>query len=777
MTRPEDYTYDYLVFDIETDGFYDDCTVVHSLCVAHPGTNKRWSFTDHEWGDKAGSIADGLELLKLGRILVGHNIVKYDLPVLRKLCGFSLGKYQEAMDTLILSKLIYTDLNPWDKRLMNAGTLPGRRFGSHALEAWGYRLNCMKGEYTDLPIHWERALLKWGAILVKEGCKVLTKASEFAGNDWEEVLKKACQVLKVDVEPFAEWLPEMQEYCDQDVEVTLLLWDHLKDKPVSQQALLLEHNAYRVCEHMERAGFLFDIAKAEELQAQLMTERLALKQQLIASFGSWWAPTDGFDDSTKLPNVRTPAKTMDKKLVGFPNITERRFSEKTGKELKPYVGPPKITYTEGCPFTPVEYVTFSPSSRDDIANRLKAKYQWTPTSFTKTGKPVIDDTTLKGLADQYEECALLARYFMLEKRLGQLAEGRQAWLKMERDGFIRGTYQPNGAVTGRATHSYPNIAQVPAADEKVPYGPEFRSLFGVPEGWTLLGSDLSGLELRCLGHFMARYDGGAYLEELLAGDIHWTNVLALGLVPPGTEKDEHDPWHMTARNKIAKTFIYAFLYGAGDEKIGRVYTEHRPLTDEEVAQYSNDRKVLWMLNKQGRKATRREVAGIAYGRMLKERFLEATPAIKLLREAIDGTLVERQNSPTYRRMFLNGLDGRELHVRARHAALNTLLQSAGALLCKKWLHLTFDALVSSGLKPGFLAKDGTWWALDGTEADFVFCAWVHDEIAVGCRTPEIAEKVAAYSKSKALKAGEYFNFRAPIEAGDVKLGKTWAETH
>jgi DNA polymerase I len=225
----------------------------------------------------------------------------------------------------------------------------------------------------------------------------------------------------------------------------------------------------------------------------------------------------------------------------------------------------------------------------------------------------------------------------------------------------------------------------------------------VPRGWLLVGADASGLELRCLAHFMAKWDGGKYANVLLDGDIHTENQHAAGL---------------QTRNQ-AKTFIYAFLYGAGDAKIGSV------------------------------------VGGDAgEGRRLKNKFLRSLPALGRLVDAVQ---------EASKRGYLTGLDGRRLHVRSSHAALNTLLQSAGALICKKWLLILEETLQKAGLKNGF-------------DGDYAFCAWVHDEVQIACRNETIAKQVAHHAVSAVALAGDAFNFRCGL-AGESKIGANWSETH
>lgn len=301
---------------------------------------------------------------------------------------------------------------------------------------------------------------------------------------------------------------------------------------------------------------------------------------------------------------------------------------------------------------------------------------------------------------------------MITKRLGQLIDGKYGWLKcVKEDGRIHGSVNSCGAVTGRATHAAPNVAQVPSIGS--PYGKECRSLFTVPEEWYQAGVDASGLELRCLAHFMYPYDNGAYAHEILNGDIHTANQLAAGL---------------PERNQ-AKTFIYAFLYGAGDAKIGKIV--HGDAKD---------------------------------GKRLKREFLSKTPAIADLKAAITNALVAeefRGRVIRWKRRYLKGLDGRPLHVRSIHSALNLLLQSAGALICKKWIILLEENLIAQGLDHG---------------KDFQYMAWVHDEVQIACRTKEIAETVVKVAQDSMRQAQDFFGFRVQLDT-EGKIGKNWCDCH
>ena len=777
-------------FDVEADNFLEDITVIHSLVIYDFETEEYWSFADQP-GYRP--IKEGLKLLQEADVIMGHNITMYDVPALKKVYP-DWDFDGELLDTMIVGQLLYTDLKGEDMPLLQQNKLPGKFFGSHGLEAWGFRLGNFKQEYKELDIHYLRAVEKAGITITglhvgnmsRHSATVASTA--FEGETKAEVARAiVAAVDDVDIAPFAEWIPEMQDYCVQDVVVTVDLWEKkLKGQPIAQRAFELEHDASRVCSTIEQCGFAFKKDDAEELYRTLLEERMKLSPVLAEAFGSWWAPNKSSVAPNGLVTVKKTRYVKAKNGDGefFPDIRIKRYGKK-GQRLKDYVGPPKIRYLEGAQYTKIKRIDFSPTSRDHIADRLITKYDWTPTKFTPGGKPQVDEKTLKGL--DYPEAKLLRRYFMLEKRISQLAEGNKAWLKFERDGFVKGSYFVNGTVTGRAAHSNPNIGQVPAADEKVPYGKQCRRLFGAPRGWSIVGTDFSGLELRCLGHFMAKWDQGAYISLILDGDIHWTNAVALNLVPHGTEyqgdefldrdkkvpNPDYDPWHNTARNKIAKTFIYALLYGAGDEKLGRIYTAHRPLTDKEIQRYSKDGRIKKMLERRNIKHTPRMVATIKMGQILRDRFMGNLPAFKSLIGAVKGQVKKRKASQG--RMYLNGLDGRELHVRSDHSALNTLLQSAGAILCKDWLVKTYDALIAKGLKPAFETKDGKFVTRTGEEADFAFLAWVHDEIQIGVKEG-LEEVVGQIAQREAKKTGRSFDFRAITEA-DYKIGKDWSETH
>lgn len=461
------------------------------------------------------------------------------------------------------------------------------------------------------------------------------------------------------LDPWEKWSQEMDDYCVQDIRVTCKLWDKLKAQGFSEESIRLEHDVAPILARQKAHGFLFDKEKARVLEGRLAARRAELVDQLHVVFPPWEVKA----------GVLIPKR--DNKAKG---------------------------YVKGVPFQKTKIVTFNPGSRQHIADRLTKLYGWKPKEFTDSGQPKVDETTLLGL--NYPEAPLLIEFLTVEKRLGQLSEGKQAWFKsVKEDGRIHGSVTQNGAVTGRMTHSSPNMAQVPSSGS--PYGPECRELFCVSKGKKQVGADASGLELRCLAHFMGRWDHGDYAKVILEGDVHTTNQCAAGL---------------STRNQ-AKTFIYAFLYGAGDEKIGSIVGK-------------------------GKKA----------GAELKAKFLAGLPALDKLIQAIKKAVREKG--------YLIGLDGRKLHVRSDHAALNTLLQSAGAIVMKKALVLLDKRLQEMGLVPGI---------------DYEFVANIHDEFQMEV-SEEHADAVGAAATDAIFCAGEHFGFRCPL-AGEYKTGNNWHDTH
>lgn len=344
-----------------------------------------------------------------------------------------------------------------------------------------------------------------------------------------------------------------------------------------------------------------------------------------------------------------------------------------------------------------ELVVFNPASRQQIAEKLIA-LGWRPKKFTEptashpNGQAIVDESTLQGL--KWPLAQFVAEYMMLGKRIAQI----ESWLEVVgADGRVHGRVITNGAVTGRMTHMKPNMAQIPNSGS--PYGPECRQCWTVEEGNVLVGCDASGLELRMLAHYMK---DETYVKTVTEGsskdgtDVHTVNQKAAGL----QTRDQ------------AKTFIYGWLYGAGAAKVGQI------------------------------------VGGSAKdGQRLIDSFLKGTPAIKRLRDKV---------SVYASKGYVPGLDGRKIWVRSEHAALNSLLQGAGAIVMKKALCL-LDATI----------RKNNW--------DARFVANVHDEFQIECKA-DIADLVGQAGKQAIIDAGLAYNLRCPLD-GEYKVGRTWRDTH
>jgi DNA polymerase I-like protein with 3'-5' exonuclease and polymerase domains len=437
---------------------------------------------------------------------------------------------------------------------------------------------------------------------------------------------------------------EMVNYCVQDCKANAELYRwliyQLGAKGFSEQSILLEHEVCWITSKQERNGFQFDEDGAFSLYNSTVKRMDELEAELQAT---------------------------------FPPIIHKRVSEKTGKQLKDRVE------------------VFNPGARQQVAARLSSLgVKWSET--TPTGKPKVSETTLKEAGTP--EAMLVLEYITEQKKLGLL----KAWLNaVGDDGRIHGRVLSNGAVTGRMTHTSPNLAQVPS-------DPACRSLFKVRDGYKLVGCDASGLELRMLAHYM---QDEAYVETILNGDIHTANMEAAGL----TNRDQ------------AKTFIYAFLYGAGDAKIGSIVG-----------------------------------GGAAQGKALKRKFLASLPALARLIKKLEH-ITAKATTTDYKGEKITSvpaLDGRRVWIRHEHATLNSLLQNAGAVVMK-------EALVIA---------DG--WLRDA-DLDYQFVANVHDEWQVEV-LEQHADRAGQILQDAIQAAGTTLDMRCPLD-GEYHVGNNWAETH
>ena len=602
-------------FDIETDGL--DATKVHCICAMLD--NDEPTVYNFIGGEANGLFRKWLASESVDT-LVGHNIIGFDVPVLRRITGMDWSF--NLRDTLVLSRLHNPSLE-----------------GGHSLRAWGERL----GKYKD----------------------------DYQGG-WEE------------------YSQEMLSYCQQDVRVTKNLYQHLSNQ--DDEAIGIEHQTANIIKQQTDNGMILNEERAYELLSEMKEKVLDIEDEVHERFKPLPLWIDLVHPKDKMKNKDgTISKRYQAQLDKGAHFYDELDAE----------GDPAIASCEvkQCAWGYFEYPDFNLGSRQQIAKYLQ-HFGWKPKKFTDKGSIIVDEKILKSV--RIPEAQLIVDYLTITKRVAMV----KSWVEAinEDTGRIHGNVNSCGAVTGRMTHSKPNCAQVPATrhDKKTGevlwgfaggYGADCRDLWTVPKGYKLVGCDASGLELRMLAHYM---NDDKYTNEILTGDIHTANQKSAGL----QTRDQ------------AKTFIYAFLYGAGDAKIGEV---------------SN--------------------GGAKHGRMLKKNFLDNTPALKLLREKV---------TQSSEKGWVTGLDGRKLHIRSQHSALNTLLQSAGAVIMKKALVL-LDTYATQ------------------YKIDYKFVLNVHDEFQCEVRNDQ-ADFFGGLAVGAIVQAGKSFNLNCPLD-GEYKVGETWQQTH
>ena len=429
--------------------------------------------------------------------------------------------------------------------------------------------------------------------------------------------------------------------------------------------VMLEMRMAEIMSEQEASGFRFDVEAAERVRAELQEEADNIQAEIAKRY------------------IYVPGKV---------------YTPKRANKTKGYVA--------GAPMT--KLLEFNPTSRQHIAWALQNFRQARFTKVTDTGKPKVDEATLSEMRDValqqgntllQEECDMFIRLLTLQKWMGQLSEGANSWFNtIEEDGCIHHSCTL-ATQTGRNAHRGPNLGQVVSA-------PWARQLFVPHPGMIMVGADLEGLELRCLGHYLSAYDEGSFADVVLNGDIHQQNADRVGCT-----------------RKEVKTITYAFIYGAGDAKLG--HSLNPALSDAQKKQLGQD---------------------------LRRKFLDAIPGLEPLINAVK--LKVRSHGR------LRGLDGRPIFCRAEHAALNYLLQSAGAIISKRWVVVAQDMFDSAGLT---------------YNVDYTRCAYVHDEQQLSV-VPQEVDRIKLLLENSAPEAGRYYNFRVPITAS-ADHGDTWASTH
>tara|TARA_R100001530_G_scaffold90636_1_gene62974 strand:+ start:3036 stop:4910 length:1875 start_codon:yes stop_codon:yes gene_type:complete len=601
------------VFDIETNALkIDDITKIHCCVVGTPCGHTVLHTDPEKW----------LPILENCEILVGHNIIQYDIPAIQKLYPNFKPKGR-LIDTLICSRMFWPDILDIDFK-HKWETMPIQLYGRHSLEAYGHRMKKHK-KHADL-------------------------------------------------EDFSKLTKELAERCVCDVEVTATLWRRLQPKvDANPDAINLEMRFATLISKQEQSGFHFDVKGALELEAHCVSQ----------------------------------LNTLDERLrQRFPFIDGGLFTPKRNDKSRGYVASSPM-----CRLTPL-----NPNSRDHIAWALKNHLNWKAEVFTETGKPKIDEKILKKIPGAEDFVSSLT----FQKRLSQLSTGKGAWLKLVgKDNRIHGSVITVGCATQRCAHVNPNMAQVPAVRSVL--GPECRALFGpnnlsncsprrdgVVRTVKQVGVDLSGIEARCLAHYLMPLDGGKFARAVIDGDIHSANQRAAGL----------------PTRDMAKTFLYALIYGAGSERIGAIVSEKGSTKKQRMSR----------------------------GYKLKRKYYKNLPALEELTKKITAK-AESEG-------FIKAIDGRPIKIRSPHSALNFCLQSAGAIISKLWYIICYEELSRKGFVYG---------------KDWSFLAHVHDEIQFAAKD-SIAEDVAKVAVLSSELAGDRLRMRVKIES-EYKIGDNWAECH
>jgi DNA polymerase-1 len=656
--------------------------------------------------------------------LIAHNGIGFDFPVIPKLYG--RGFRGRLIDTLVLCRILWPAevLAGPDFARAKAGKMPMQLVKRHSLEAWGWRTGQHKGNYTG---------------------------------------------------GFASWSLEMAEYLDGDIDGLRVLWELIQKRLASpiawpQQAIDDEMKVAEIIYHQQLGGVTFDRPKAITLAASLANLQVKIEERLVETFGSWWQPLQD-------PEVGTePAIDRDVKLVGYEDVTVPRFGKPakdgTPKELAPYVGPPKCEYRKGQPYVDIEWTTFQPSSRDHLGMRLKAVFGWKPKAFGKNGKPTVDETVLSEIPEAVMPEAtrkLILDYFVVTKTLGMLSKGKKSWIGLcEDDGKVHGQMGTADAITRRGIHRNPNLSQTPGVKkEKVElpdgrkieqvlkglegkYGWECRELFTADPDWEQTGIDASALELIDLGHYLHHKDGGAFSARVCDPnrDPHAEHAELAGML-----------------RADAKTAIYLKVYGGSAWKLSLDID----IADDEIVSNLGYRGLPMLLKALERrfdadfvrKLDDRQKAKLAKARQIIIKLEAGIPGLKELIEDVQKSA---------ERGYLKAIDGSKVIVRKPHAALNTLLQSAGAITCKRWMRMLHEELERLGLRgyhPVFRPTPDLY--------DYRQVLWVHDELQFTHR-PGLGPIIAEAAERMIVAAGESLGLRGRYRS-DAKTGLNWAECH
>lgn len=711
-----------LILDIEADGLLKDVTKIWCIVLKNKETKEKHRFypnaplTGHVDFEK-----EFKEFIQPDDEYIGHNIIGYDFQALNKVLGTNI-KLEQLVDTLVLSRL-FRPVSPFSEKIpdFNHKGLD-TRVGGHSLAAWGSRLGIPKYEYDD----------------------------------------------------WSHFNMTMLEYCEQDVEVTEAIYNYLMNKEASgfsEQSIKLEHEVAYLLSIQEQNGFYLDKKQAREL--------LSSTGEVLSNMNK--------EFQTLFPPLKKHVRTMRVKYNkdGSMSKVSRRVLDTFGEFAE------QDKYDKDL-YQLYELEEFNPASSSQIGERLLS-LGWKPKVKTPTGKPKTDKETLTQAIEelsQYPQIQALSQYNLVADRNMKA----QKWLDLAgEEDRVHGQINPIGAGTHRCAHFNDNMANIARVvngslaigdfiklygdpsrykqwqavtpeiifnkvkkelnpktnelEEKVhvvwaglkgKYGWESRSCWAAEPGKVLVGSDAAGIQLRALAHYM---NDAEYTKQLIEGDIHTVNQKAAGIT--GNE--------FSSARDVAKRFIYAWLLGAGDEKVGFVVgaseEDYSELFDW-VGGKKGMKKVIWQLRQKEREADLITVLRIVKGRKIKKQFLERTPALRRLKEEDIPKVV--------RNGYLIGLDGRRFHIPNSHLAMSFYLQGFEAVIMKYSMSL-FDK------------------EMKALQIPYKQVAFTHDEFEDEV-LPEHAEITGKTRVWSIKQAGIELGSNCPLD-GEFRVGNSWATVH
>ncbi len=451
-----------VTFDIEANGFLDDATEIHCISISeNDGEPKCFS------GER---IPFALKHIESAEKLIGHNIIGYDLPLLKKLCNFTPRQSVDIRDTYIIAQMVWPDIMGSDSDT-STKILPKKYWGRYSLRSFGYRFRMHKG----------------------------------------------------DMEDFTQFSPEMEEYCNQDVRITLKLWAACVKRGCTTVAVDLEMAFAHLAHLMNEKGIGFDTERAYSLYETVNSER----EEILATI------------STLVPPRQEVLKTPEYWVDPITDVQYQKKGDAPAAARKDLVRGPNR----------VKVHAFNPLSRQQVAQFLISK-GWIPTATTPTGKPRVDESILQEIPE-IEEAQQIARLYRLQKLLAMLHDGKEGWLKLVKNNRLHPRLKTVGTVSGRTSCVSPNLQQVPSP--RLTYGKECRELFYAEDGRMLVGVDAKSLEVRCFAHYLSLYDSGEFAADVISGDIHAANAKM-----------------MACDRQVAKNTFFALIYGASRQKIAKM---------------------------------------------------------------------------------------------------------------------------------------------------------------------------------------------------------------